>query len=174
MIRLASQLPGEPINEPKYRFRLTREISSGPGLTVGFVMLNPSTADDNVDDPTIRRCIGFAETWGYKRLHVTNLWALRATSPDDLVAAGSDAFHPANPEAVEGMVLESDAVVLAWGNNVERMTRVGHEALDVEAMCEYWGTYPMRIGSLTKQGHPRHPLYLKKSTLRQQMWPVLS
>jgi hypothetical protein len=69
----------------RYRYRLWRRWADGP--TVLFVMLNPSTADADVDDPTIRRCIGFARSWGAGALEVVNLYAWRATQPAELKAA---------------------------------------------------------------------------------------
>ena len=66
----------------RYRYRLTREL--GGKLTLTVVMLNPSTADGSADDPTIRRCKGFAKDWGYGRLVIVNLYAFRATNPKDM------------------------------------------------------------------------------------------
>src|SRR6185369_17379869 len=77
----------------KYRYSLRREWIGGAG-TVCFIMLNPSTADASVDDPTIRRCIGFAQRWGYQILEVVNLYAYRATRPRDMFAAAD----PVGPE----------------------------------------------------------------------------
>ena len=65
-----------------YRYSLTREW--GSGLAVLFIGLNPSTADETLDDRTIRRCIAFARDWGYARLHMANLFAFRATEPRDM------------------------------------------------------------------------------------------
>ncbi len=79
-----------------YRYTLTREVDMfGNGEAAMFLMLNPSTADETEDDPTIRRCIGFARRWGYSTLHVANLFAFRATSPADLKMA-SDPIGPDN------------------------------------------------------------------------------
>lgn len=72
----------------RYRYRLTRELNgalfAGSGRAITFIMLNPSTADANADDPTIRRCKGFARGWGYGRLIIVNLFAFRATDPRDM------------------------------------------------------------------------------------------
>ncbi len=81
----------------RYRYRLDRAWERDDhGLgTVTWVMLNPSTADADVDDPTIRRCIGFSKAWGYNALTVVNLFAWRATSPRDLCAV-EDPVGPDN------------------------------------------------------------------------------
>src|SRR5574337_242506 len=76
----------------RYRYRLTRELdgalfAAATARTITFIMLNPSTADANTDDPTIRRCKGFARGWGYGRLLIVNLFAFRATDPRDMWSA---------------------------------------------------------------------------------------
>src|SRR5262245_44648837 len=77
----------------RYRHVLTRQV--GPGTrTATFILLNPSTADARVNDPTIRRVIGFTRQWGYDRLTVLNLFAVRATDPADLKRADD----PVGPE----------------------------------------------------------------------------
>jgi hypothetical protein len=92
----------------RYRFDLTREWGCRPvkpDRRVAFVMLNPSTADGHADDPTIRRCMGFAREWGFDGLVVVNLFAMRATRPDDVVKvlrAGGDAVGPDNGMTKDG------------------------------------------------------------------------
>ena len=100
----------------RFRYQLTRRVGFGE-RTVVFVMLNPSTADEVVNDPTVRRCINYANTWGYGWLIVTNLSPLRATDPKVLLEAGAE------PEEVrrknERCILEAaevaDLVVAAYG-----------------------------------------------------------
>ena len=82
----------------KYRYRLTRKW--GYGRPCGFIMLNPSTADALHDDPTIRRCVGFAKAWGCGALIVVNLFAVRATSPREMMRA-DDPVGPENKEHVQ-------------------------------------------------------------------------
>ncbi|HEX2136504.1 MAG TPA: DUF1643 domain-containing protein [Microvirga sp.] len=95
-----------------YRYRLARRWAEGP--MVAFIMLNPSTADGSIDDPTIRRCIGYAQTWGYGALAVGNLYALRATEPAELRRA-RDPTGPDNDRHLEGMTRAAARVVCAWG-----------------------------------------------------------
>ena len=123
---------------------------------VNWIMLNPSTADANKDDPTIRRCIAFSKAWGFKRLTVTNLFAFRATSPKDLFRAIKP-VGPANDEYLTGTANVADQIVYAWGSQGDfrgRGDEVRHRMRDVigkpEIVC---------LGC-TKSGQPRHPLYV--------------
>lgn len=138
----------------RYRYRLDRRWADGP--TCGFVMLNPSTADATEDDPTIRRCIGFAKREGCGALTVVNLFPFRATKPADLWATdplirigpaqGEVEFH----QAIRG----SDLIVAAWGADTR-----GAEHWIVHR----WGKQMLCLGK-TKNGQPRHPLYVKGDT----------
>src|SRR3954454_15761859 len=88
----------------RYRYLLSRQV--GPGLrTATFIMLNPSTADATNDDPTIRRCIGFARQWGCGRLAVLNLFAVRATDPAEMKRA-DDPVGPENRDWFDRHLLE--------------------------------------------------------------------
>ena len=121
-------------------------------------MLNPSTADGETDDPTIRRCIKFANTWGYGWLHVVNLSPLRATDPRELLRAGPEPEDVwlENLATVVATAEASDLVVAAWGVHgavEDRADRV------LAALDGRWRIYCL---GLTKEGHPRHPLYLRK------------
>src|SRR5688572_11312536 len=115
-------------------------------------MLNPSTADAVRDDPTIRRCIGFARTWGYRRLVVTNIFALRATLPAALRGA-ADPVGPGNDRFILRAAREADRVVCAWGVH----GALGNREEEVLALLR--GLAMEHLG-LTRGGHPRHPLYL--------------
>jgi hypothetical protein len=145
----------------KYRYSLTRDWSNEGEIvkTVVFVGLNPSTADAEIDDPTIRRCIGFAKTWGYNRLVMVNLFAYRATEPSEM----KKAYSPEglfNLTIVHEQSAAADLTVAAWGthgtfcNNDQRYLR-----------CL---TDPHHLG-LSKHGHPKHPLYLKGNVIPQPM-----
>jgi len=114
------------------------------------VMLNPSTATQEQDDPTIRRCIGFARRWGYVRLEVVNLFAWRATRPKDLPRS----WDPEDDRAIREAVVRADRVVAAWG-----VHGAGPRADEVLAMLG-----PCDCLGVTKHGHPRHPLYLRADT----------
>ena len=139
-----------------YRYSLWRSWSQLP--KVGFVMLNPSQADARLNDPTIRRCIGFAQSWGYGGLEVVNLFAYRTKSPthlrqiEDPIGADNDRYLLTLGERV-------DTIVLAWGNwgTLGGRDRVVLRRLNVQKNVFCLG--------ITKTGRPRHPLYLKRDTL---------
>ncbi|MGW0664571.1 DUF1643 domain-containing protein [Streptodolium elevatio] len=133
-----------------YRYELTRRWAPGPA--VGWVMLNPSTADALSDDPTIRRCVRFAKAWGYGGLVVRNLFALRATDPAEL-ARHTDPIGPYN-DAYLAECADDPLTVVAWG------ARGGDRGRDVLDLLERLGVQPHQLAA-TDDGQPRHPLYLK-------------
>lgn len=136
-----------------YRYDLIRRW--GEGGCVLWVMLNPSTADALVDDPTIRRCIGFTKAWGYNALTVVNLFALRATDPKAL-KGHRDPGGPKNVEHIDYWVRWADFGVAAWGAfDVGWKKRSGIEA--TFRLAEK----PLYCLGKTKNGSPRHPLYVK-------------
>ncbi len=168
----------------RYRYRLWREwrlhpspahwdmwtddfgspIVDGAGEQLGdpkacvFVMLNPSTADGEQDDPTIRRCVDFAQAWGYDRLEVINLFAHRATNPRALLALNDadDPVGPDNRRTFNGVLFGGHpvgTVVCAWG------AHGGHLGQD-ETALGWVGNHKRFALGLTKGGHPRHPLYV--------------
>lgn len=134
-----------------YRYTLTRRWADGVPLR--FVMLNPSTADSTLDDPTIRRCIGFAKREGYAAVIVLNLYAYRATDPKALLTCDVP-IGPDNDEVLRTHLNRLSPVVAAWGVNArpERVQRV-------LSLCH--GVVDWRCLGTTKDGHPRHPLYVK-------------
>lgn len=141
-----------------YRYLLTRMWDQElPGVL--FVMLNPSTADANQDDPTIRRCIRFARDWGHGALRVVNLFAYRATDPRALALA-DDPVGPENFLHVTSAILASSQVVVAWG--AHSMAEQQSEGLLQEIRGS--GKVPMCLGQCAG-GAPRHPLYVKGNTL---------
>jgi hypothetical protein len=114
-------------------------------------MLNPSIADHRRDDPTIRRCLGFARAWGYSVLEVRNLFAWRATDPRDLLTA-PDATGGRRGDRELRAVLDADLVVVAWGAWVPF-------GRDRQALALLRGRRLMCLGR-TRNGGPRHPLYV--------------
>jgi len=129
---------------------------------MGIVMLNPSTADAEVDDPTIRRVVSFAEDFGFGRVDVCNLFAYRATEPDELLTVLSPDHEPGNPHAnttaLRMMCDHVDKIVIAWGNpEIASIRGAGKGA--IKMMREWWGkkVYALKIN---KGGEPGHPLYL--------------
>jgi len=139
-----------------YRYTLTRKWAEGHRAL--FVMLNPSTADATLDDPTIRRCIGFAKKWGYGSIEVVNLFAFRATNPNDLDCLervhGTDLIVGSDNERYwEEAKARASLVIAAWGAHV-RAARSGQRW---RAMIVFGD---MDCLGRTLGNEPRHPLYL--------------
>jgi hypothetical protein len=142
----------------QYRYGLTRIWDYHPRI-MHIIMLNPSTADAEVDDPTIRRCIGFAQRENYGGIQVSNLFAFRATSPADMKAA-IDPVGPANDSVLEASLKWSKQrglpVLCAWGAHGSFLMRddwLKNKAHEIGADLVHLG--------LTKAGQPKHPLYVK-------------
>ncbi|MBX9686722.1 MAG: DUF1643 domain-containing protein [Candidatus Obscuribacterales bacterium] len=136
----------------KYRYRLWRRWQ--PGLpSLCFVMLNPSTADATINDPTIARCVSMAERWGFGAIEVVNLFAYRSTKPRDLWQA-EDPVGEHNDEHIKRALLHSQACVLAWGNLPASRLERSKKVLKILGKKK---TYCL---GLTKLNQPRHPLYL--------------
>lgn len=163
-------MPNDAIfsEDGRYRYILRRMDLGGSGLCV-FIMLNPSTADAENDDPTIGRCISFAKAWGYNQLVVGNLFAYRATNPKEMRAV-HDPVGPDNDVFLKGMVMCADLVVCAWGNEALGRKRWGwrHRSTEIEGVLKSMRYAPHHLG-LTKLGMPRHPLYLLE-TETPQLW----
>ncbi len=137
----------------QYRYFLGRRWNP-EGKTIAFIGLNPSTADETLDDPTIRRCIGFAKSWGGGTLLMVNLFAFRSTSPSALRTA-SDPIGPDNEHWLERVVDNADIVVAAWGNHGELMQR------GEQVRRRFAGR--LHALDVTKSGMPKHPLYIAAS-----------
>lgn len=159
-------------DDQKFRYRLWRDLGGYQAPlfhnahtphqdhrgAVLFIMYNPSTADASQDDPTIRRCINFAQAWGYGRLEVVNLFAFRAADPGVLTTAhkaGWDVVGPVNDQHVQRAIGDAALVVCAWGNAIQSWKQA--RARHVLGMVKH----PHALG-LTKGGQPRHPLYVRK------------
>lgn len=128
---------------------------------VAFLMLNPSTADATDDDPTIRRCLGYARDWGLGDLIVVNLFAWRSTNPNELYLA-ADPVGPDNDDAivaaVELVTAAGGKAVAAWGNHGALRDR-GERVLDMLASRGL----PINVLRVTSTGQPNHPLYLPRT-----------
>lgn len=147
----------------QYRYRLWRRW--GDGSKVLWVMLNPSTADHAVDDPTLRKCAAFARGWGFQGLDVVNLYAYRTALPRALAAArrgGIDVLGPSNDLhlAEAFSAYSSGSIVCAWGDHA-----VPGDAARVRAMMPETATV-VCLGR-NASGSPRHPLYLAGNTPRE-------
>ena len=139
-----------------YRYTLWRCWSpDGPQIT--FIMLNPSTADEAKNDPTIRRCIDFAKSWGYGVLEVVNLFAYRAAHPIALRTI-ENPIGAENDRYILQAVERCATLVLAWGTHGTLLDR------DREVIKLITGRTAQTLYCLgvTKDGHPRHLLYVKK------------
>lgn len=138
-----------------YRYRLERRWDGGLPV-VAFIMLNPSTANDVADDPTIRRCVGFARSWGFGGLIVGNLFALRSTSPK-LLYGHADPVGPHNDEHLLSIAREARKIVCAWGTHgsLQNRDRTVTDLLDV---------FDLSALKTTAEGHPAHPLYIAADT----------
>lgn len=138
-----------------YRYGLWR-VWGDQKQMLAFIGLNPSTADENVDDPTIRRCIRFAHDWGFGALMMLNLFAYRTTDPR-LLERVEDPIGPLNDEWIGTQARACGGVVAAWGHHGGRLSR------DQAVMSMLDGIHVLALGT-THEGHPRHPLYVAAKT----------
>jgi hypothetical protein len=141
-----------------YRYQLFRSTGHPNQALVNFVGLNPSTADETSDDPTVRRLIGFARRSGFGRLVLTNLYAFRATDPRALTSA-ADPIGPQNLRYLAAAARNSQCIVPCWGTH-GAVRRRGREVLD---LLQRLGD--IQVFGLTKGGEPAHPLYLRGDTV---------
>lgn len=165
-----------------YRYQLSRlafeHLGPDKPRMALFVLLNPSTADAEHDDPTVRRCIAFAHREGCERLLICNLFGYRSTEPWQL-ARVADPVGPNNDHWIRQSALEADLIVAGWGAHpeVHGSASLRGRADKVLTMLSFRGPRPVDwlpgtcyserpavycLGT-TKDGHPRHPLYLAKT-----------
>jgi hypothetical protein len=136
-----------------YRYALTRVWDAGLGK-VTFVMLNPSTATEVQNDPTVERCERRARALGFGALRVVNIFAFRATDPR-VMRAQADPVGEGNDAAIIEAAAWADRVVCAWGSHGVHLDR----GLVVEALLRATRQPLFQLG-LTKAGQPKHPLYI--------------
>lgn len=159
--------PGSAVFSPcgTYRYQLRREWGDGEG--VAWLMLNPSTATAEEDDPTIRKCVGFSKRWGFGRMVVVNLFALRSTDPRAL-AKNTDPVGVHNDYHILKALTPCPQVICAWGCQ-QHLTTPALKARPARVMDliqrEIVACTPMCLG-LRKDGAPRHPLMLAYETER--------
>jgi hypothetical protein len=136
----------------KFRYLLSRKWGVGPILA--FVGLNPSTANEQTDDPTVRRCVAFARAWGYSAVHVVNLFAI--VSADPSVLRKPDCIGPDNDQYLARLAVHGDKVIAAWGNHgadyFDRVSTVRHILNNFRDLYCF---------SKNKTGQPIHPLYVR-------------
>jgi len=140
--------------EGEYRYLLERTWDEDRP-PVAFIMLNPSTADAHTDDPTIRRCVGFARRWGAGGIRVTNLFAYRATDPSVLKTAPDPAGEHCNDHIIIASSLAL-RVVVAWGRHGAYRQR-GEEVLDLLSREAGYDCFCLGVNA---DGSPKHPLYV--------------
>lgn len=141
----------------KYRYTLARkpEVENPDRGTALFIMLNPSTADAQIDDATIRRCRGFAKSWSCNGITVANLYAYRATNPNELWTV-LDPIGTENEGILKNLIAEHLDVICAWGGNaqperVAEFMKIVSKIPSARLWC---------LGQ-NKDGSPKHPLYIK-------------
>jgi len=146
----------------RYRYQLERSWSGQTSRksTVVFIGLNPSTADITKDDPTIRKCMAFAQAWQFNKLLMVNLFSWRATNPNELLKA-KNPIGKLNDKYLDEAVSRSALVIACWGEYGTFMNRSDN----VRAR------YSRRLNCLStnQSGEPTHPLYLP-ATLKPVKW----
>lgn len=145
-----------------YRYALWREWDDG-APTVLFIALNPSTADHRRDDPTIRRCMGFARNWGFGRLVVANLFAYRTSEPARLRLADAP-IGPRNDRWLARLASDASLVLAAWGVHGDYLGRA-EQVRSRQPGLHCLGT--------TTGGSPRHPLYVRRDARPVPLLPPL-
>ena len=134
-----------------YRYSLSRIWDKKKKFAL-FIGLNPSTADEKVDDPTIRRCVNYAKNWGYGGFLMVNLFAYRTTLPSKLKKVKYP-IGKNNDKYIVKLSKKADITIAAWGNNGKLYSRDKQVLILVpNLMCL----------KINKSGQPAHPLYLKK------------
>tara|TARA_R110002072_G_scaffold42064_22_gene119294 strand:+ start:205910 stop:206419 length:510 start_codon:yes stop_codon:yes gene_type:complete len=137
----------------QYRYTLGRRWAVG-GRRVCFCLLNPSTADAKVLDPTLTRCHRYAVRWGFSAMDVANIFALRSTDPKGLKLV-DDPIGDQNNAAIVRLAKRADLVVVGWGTHGALGDRHQRVLELLRPVCD-----PMCL-AVTKHGYPKHPLYLR-------------
>lgn len=149
----------------QYRYSLIRQwYEHDTARFVVFILLNPSTADANRDDPTVRKCTGFARRWGYDGIKIVNLFAFRATDPVALAHAG----YPVGPATDDYLQRETrslaDSIIVGWGANGTKCAKRIHHVMNLI-------NRPVRCLRVLKSGQPAHPLMQSYSCFPQPWSP---
>lgn len=158
-----------------YRYVLQRTLRPSLNKKILWIMLNPSTADHTVDDPTIRKCKQFSDNWGFGVMRVANLFALRSSDPKRLFDSEMTLalrVGPDNDLHLREQAEWADQIIFAWGQTLankwmNRDVKVMRIIRETRMFYQPPGLY--RIGNPTEKGHPKHPLYLSYAQGRQEM-----
>lgn len=163
MVKVGEQLPffkqfcGAEFSEDRvYRYLLWRRWNSNKS-TIGFIGLNPSTADEMTDDRTVRRCINFAKRWGAGGMMMMNIFGFRATDPKKMIGYQSP-VGPKNDEEIIRNAEKCEYIVCAWGNGGDHLGRAP-EVLHL--LIDQGFESKLRCFSITNKRQPRHPLYVR-------------
>lgn len=161
----------------KFRYNLTRDWSESPTTPIAlWVMLNPSTADHEMDDPTIRRCVDFSKRFECGRLEVVNLFAYRASDPAELYEDEDLAKSTHNDvdnqravfEAVERCTASGGRIIVAWGaEKIATQSAIPKYVLGTV----FSNTLELWCLGTTKSRAPKHPLYIKAETPLERWRP---
>lgn len=146
----------------EYRYSLTRRWDTEKP-TLAWIMLNPSTADETENDPTIRRCINYAKDWGFGEMVVANLFALRATNPDEL-RDHPEPVGDENDEHLHRVCEEADMIIAAWGAKGSLRGRA-------EEVVDILRDYHVFVLDTTQDGQPVHPLYQPAGAEPEELVP---
>ena len=158
----------------RFRYSLSRwwEAPDATNRQLTWIMLNPSTADAALDDPTIRRVVGFTRAYGYPRAEVVNLFAYRTASPAHLWGRVCDIRGAENRSYLRAAVLRGSRVVVAWG--AARDPRLDQAVEDLRSI---FASAPQRCRpvclGMNQDGSPKHPLYLRGET-KLEPWGGIS
>ena len=137
-----------------HRYALWRTWDKLKGITM-FIGLNPSTADEVKNDPTVSRCINYAKRWDYGGMIMSNIFAYRATDPKVMKNA-EEPVGPENNQWLLKLAKEANLIVAVWGNHGEFMARG-------KAVISLFGGIELHCLAINKTGHPKHPLYCNSS-----------
>ena len=147
--------------DKKYRYVLRRTWKTGRGM-VAFIGLNPSTATETSNDPTVSRCIDFAKRWGFSGMYMLNLFGLRSTNPT-LLYEVRDPVGIDNDRYIFETLGDVRLIVACWGNHGDLHNR-SEEFYDLLR----WKGFDLKCFKVTRKGEPIHPLYIKKNQQLQK------
>jgi hypothetical protein len=148
----------------RYRFALSRRVTVAAPRYCAFCLLNPSTADEQRPDATVRKCLGFSERWGFSAMDVVNVFPWGARDPSELRTEPGGYVHPENDEWILAVARNAELVVLGWGHHGQYRGR----GTAVRVLLQAAGIRCYCLG-FTKAGDPLHPLFVPYS---QELQPV--
>jgi len=157
--KLKSEVIGSALFSPDriYRYSLTRHWGDGDKKIL-WIGMNPSTADENHNDPTCTREMNYTKDWGYNHYIKCNVMDWRATFPKDIPTEEGKAASAAGREVLLNYAKESTMTIAGWGKLPKKLE---HESLAVKTLL-LENNIPLYVLGLNKNGSPKHPLYLKK------------